>query len=826
MLKPPARFHAGGFLFTLRSKIPVVKLKTLLLFPFILTFASAYSQNADTLLARLITNLRTFYELNPAEKCFLHADKHFYQPGESVYFKTYLTLNNRPSTLSSIVYTDFGDLRGNLLAKAMWKANDGSAEGSIFIPDTLQTGIYRIRSYSLWMLNEPASVGEQYIFVLGKKDQAKTFHVPENEIKAEFFPESGQLVNAVVNKIAFRITDNNKLPLQNGTVQLVDENKQLVAAPLVFENGTGMFEFTPAAGKKYQLQLSFNLNNQKYLALPAAVDNGITLNVSNLSASKVFIQANASESFIEQNKSVYILAQQNGKTVFVQKFNLDDAQNATVLNKKNLTEGLMQVTAFNAGLQPLAERWIWVQQPSATGITLSTDSLSFNPKGTNKYSISLTGIDTADLSVAVIPADLPAYGFVNSPDIKAYHYVNAINNGTPVFVNGFNTVSRENYAAYLDALLVTIKPARFSWQQVAAGKQPVLNYFFETGISVRGFVKKDKESMLFDSSRVDIITKGADSSTTFSTAKTDAKGTFAVNDLNFWKSASVYVQATTKEKKKRKVGFELQPGYLDTLSDKIAQSYVQPLFKQDITPKQANNEFIKNYSVSGIGKELTEIIVKGKNKAEVRLDSLNKAVTSEVFRNSEFTKEPDPNFSYISFAQLFEQEFFGFKFNTGYDKVAGMDGSPASGLASGDMISYYLDEKPIAAEELNFINPNDVALIKVNRNTNLHLGQMGPGPSVLIYTRSKGYRGRFGFDATQLTGYSIPLRFYNPDFSRPELQKTEDRRTTLLWQPYVKFVNGKATIQFYNNDYAKRFKVIIQGVDKSGNLYYLEKIVE
>ncbi|MBK8089691.1 MAG: hypothetical protein IPK31_18165 [Chitinophagaceae bacterium] len=803
-----------------------MKSKILLLTLLMFTLSSAYSQNTDTLLARLITNLRSFYELNPSEKCFLHADKHFYQPGETVYFKTYLTLNNRPSSLSNIVYTDFGDLNGNLFAKSMWKANNSSAEGSIFIPDTLQTGIYRIRSYSLWMLNEPASIAEQYIFVLGKKDQAKTYHVPESEVKVEFFPESGQLVNTVINKIAFRITDNNKLPARGVGVQLVDENKQLIAAPLVFENSVGMFEFTPAAGKKYQLQVSFNLNNQKYVALPAAIDNGITLNVSNLSASKVFIQANASESFIDQHKAVYILAQQNGKTVFVQKFNLDDAQNATVLNKKNLTEGLLQVTAFNAQLQPLAERWIWVQQPSTAGITLSTDSLSFNPKGKNKYTISLTGIDTADISVAVIPADLPAYDFVNSPDIKAYHYIHSANNGTAAFVNSFNNIPTANYAAYLDALLVTIKPTRFSWQQIASGKQPALNYFFETGISVRGIVKKDKESMLFDSSRVDIITKGADSSTTFSTAKTDAKGIFAVNDLNFWKSASVYVQATTKEKKKRKVGFELQPGYLDTLSDRVAKSYFAPLFKQDITPKQSNNEFIKNYSVSGLGKELTEIVVKGKNKAEVRLDSLNKAVTSETFRNSEFTKEPDANFSYISFAQLFEQEFFGFKFNTGYDRVAGLDGSPASGLASGDMISYYLDERPIAAEELNFINPNDVALIKVNRNANLHLGQMGPGPSVLIYTRSKGYRGRLGFDAAYLTGYSIPLRFYNPDFSRPELQKTEDRRTTLLWYPNVKFVNGKATIQFYNNDYSKRFKVVIQGIDKNGNLYYLEKIIE
>lgn len=791
-----------------------------------LSCGSLHSQNTDTLLAKMITNLHSFYVLNPTENCYLHTDKSFYQPGETVYFKTYLMLNSQPSSLSAVVYTDFGDLNGHLLSKAMWKATNSSAIGSIFLPDTLKTGIYRIRSYSLWMLNEPTSINEQYIFVLGKKDQAKTYSGLVSELKVEFFPEGGKLIQSVPNKIAFRITDMNHVPVSNLTLQLVDELKQKISDPIVWENGVGLFEFTPSIGKKYQLQININLNNQKLIALPDAVSNGINLQVSNLSANKLFIQANADETFINQHKKVYILAQQYGKTVFAQQFNLDDAQNATVLNKKNLTEGLLQVTAFDAQLKPLAERWIWVQQASANAINLITDSVNFNPKGKNIYSIQFTGKDTPDLSVAVIPADLPTNDFISHPDLKTYAYIHSSNTGSSVFLNHLKTTTPANYSNFLDAFFLTIQPSRFNWNQINNGTQPDLHYFFETGISVRGIIKKDKESMQFDSSRVDIITKGADSSTTFSTAKIDQNGTFAVNDLNFWKYAAVYVQATTKEKKKRKVGFDLKPGYLDTLSDQVARANYQPQYKQDVIVKSGTNEFIKNYSVSGLGKELTEIVVKGKTKQELKVDSLNTALTSEVFRSSEFTKVPDPGFNYISFAQLFEQEFFGFKFNQGYDHISGLDGTAATGLASGDLISYYLDEKPIAAEELGFIDPNDVALIKVNRNSNLHLGQMGPGPSVLIYTRSKGYKGRFGFDAAHLTGYSIPLRFYNPDFSNPEFIKTEDRRTTLLWQPYVKFENGKAKIIFFNNDYTKRFKIIIQGLDKSGNLFYLEQIIE
>ncbi len=812
------------FTYFTQKHIIVKPIRTLLLLC-IFSHQLVFSQSNDTGIARIITNIRQLHELNPSEKCFLHTDKQFYQPGETVWFKTYLTVNDLPVVLSNVVYTDLSDANGKVYAKAMWKAEKGTANGSIFLPDTLTTGIYRIRSYSLWMLNEPATINEQYIFILGKKDQNKSYHLPPTKVNVAFFPESGSLVEAVENNLTFRITDINSIPVTDVIVELTDETKKVVGKPAVFENGTGLVKFTPEPGKKYSLLVSLNLNNRQQFPLPEIVKNGMTLSVSNLSASKIFIQANATEKFMDENKIISVVGQQYGKTVFTQTFNFDEAQNASIINKKTLAEGLLQVIALNSQLQPIAERWVWVEMPVTANLTITTDSLSFEPKGKNKWHLNFSGAQIPELSVSVIPADLPSYSFVSHPDIRSYQLLHS-NSKQPGFVqNNIRTLSAELNSLYLDALLLTVQPFRFSWQQVSTGKQPDLRYFFETGISVRGTVKKEKESMLFDSSRIDIITKGADSSTIFSTAKLDNKGAFAVNDLHFRKQATVYLQATNKEKKKRKLEFELLPGYMDTLGNTIAPAFLRPAFKELTTGTEATNNFVKKYSVSALGKELTEIVVKGKNKQEIRLDSLNKALTSDLFRESEFTKSPDQNFGYISFAQLFEQEFFGFRFNLGYEKIGGMDGTPASGLTSGDMISYYLNEQPISAEELNFINPNEVVLVKVNRNTNLHLGQMGPGPSVLIYTVRKNYN-RPGFEASQLTGYSIPLPFYNPDFSRTEIRNTEDRRTTLLWQPQVIFENGKATIRFYNNDYTKKFKVIVQGIDAKGNLYYLEKIIE
>ena len=231
-------------------------IRTLLLL-IIFNHQLGFSQSNDTGIARIITNIRQLHELNPSEKCFLHTDKQFYQPGETVWFKTYLTVNDLPVVLSNVVYTDFSDANGKIYAKSMWKADKGTATGNIFVPDTLATGIYRIRSYSLWMLNEPSSINEQYIFILGKKDQNKSYHLPASALNVTFFPESSSIVESVENNLAFRVTDVNSIPVTDVTVELIDETKRTVVVACLHpvEDGTGNFHTKLFASPFFNIKL-------------------------------------------------------------------------------------------------------------------------------------------------------------------------------------------------------------------------------------------------------------------------------------------------------------------------------------------------------------------------------------------------------------------------------------------------------------------------------------------------------------------------------------------------------------------------------------------
>jgi hypothetical protein len=77
-------------------------------------------------------------------------------------------------------------------------------------------------------------------------------------------------------------------------------------------------------------------------------------------------------------------------------------------------------------------------------------------------------------------------------------------------------------------------------------------------------------------------------------------------------------------------------------------------------------------------------------------------------------------------------------------------------------------------------------------------------------------------------GYSAIKEFYQPNYDDKKIPITEDYRTTLYWNPFLLLnaQNKRITIPFFNNDNAKRIRVIIEGMNELGQLTREEKIFE
>jgi hypothetical protein len=142
----------------------------------------------------------------------------------------------------------------------------------------------------------------------------------------------------------------------------------------------------------------------------------------------------------------------------------------------------------------------------------------------------------------------------------------------------------------------------------------------------------------------------------------------------------------------------------------------------------------------------------------------------------------------------------------------------------------FLNEMPSDAGAVMGIQMSDVAYIKVFRPP--FMGSTGSGPSgaIVIYTKKPSDVNTSlmkGLGNALVTGYSKYKEFFNPDYSVAQ-PKVPDMRPTLYWNPYLLTdkKNKTAKIDFYNNDVTQKFRVVIEGVNASGKLARLEKIIE
>ena len=98
----------------------------------------------------LITELGEKY---PQEKVYLQFDKNYYNAGETIWFKAYLTADNLSFALSKTLYAELIDDKGSILQKKIMPVYESGAASNFDLPDTLSNTRLFVRAYTSWMLN-------------------------------------------------------------------------------------------------------------------------------------------------------------------------------------------------------------------------------------------------------------------------------------------------------------------------------------------------------------------------------------------------------------------------------------------------------------------------------------------------------------------------------------------------------------------------------------------------------------------------------------------------------------------------------------------------
>jgi hypothetical protein len=781
------------------------------------------AQQPDSLLNILESNF-------PQEKIYVHFDRPYYNSGETIWFKAYLLASNLPSMISSTMYAEMIDDKGNVMERKTMPVYAGSASGDFALPDTMRSSLVYIRAYTPWMLNFDSSfLYLKPIRVITSQEKAATAK-KESKYTLTFFPEGGDLVESVETRVAFKATDEQGFPIKvKGDI--VDSKGQKMVSFSDMHDGMGFFQFLPAAGEKYKAVWKDSKNQARETPLPAAKPAGVILNVTNASNSISFTLSR-SENVPADQRVFKVMAHMQQQMVYMARINLSSKNKVTApIPAEQLPDGIMQVTLFTEQGQAIAERIVFVNHDNFSFITdLHATTKNLTPKAKNVLQIDIGDTLIANISIAVTDAGTNTFQrdeeniyshVLLSSDIKGYVY-----NPAYYFSSTADTVQQ-----HLDLVMMTNGWRRFKWEDITAGKWPVISNLPKPYVTVDGKILGLLPSELVGKD-LTMILQTKKNSTQVLSIPINQKGEFSVNNLIFYDTAKLYYQINNDKNKKltSTASFDFRNSFI-RLPDKPLANLL-PVLKPVLPDSSAQkrneriaklrrDEFFEGQKV----KVLEGVEVKARTKSLQQ--QMEEQYTSGFFAGGDgytFITADDPlAASSMSVLQYLQGKVAGLQISTS---------GPTGGSLSwrGGTPALFLNEMNADVSLIQNTSMSDVAMIKVYRPPFMGAPGGGAGGAVAIYTK-KGASNNSnvtGLSFTNVVGYTPVREFFSPNYDAGADKAKGDFRATLYWNPYLVFdkFTRRLLIPFYNNDNCKKIRVVIEGVNEQGKLTREEKYFE
>ncbi len=410
-----------------------MKISTASLFIFIFVCCAFVTE--PHFIENIAQKLENFTQQYPQEKVYLHTDKPYYSVNDTLYFKAYLTHaeNNLPDSVSKVLYVDvLNKISGETVVHKVFKAENGYAQGDLFLKDTLAAGLYHLRAYTAWMRNFSDDFFFEKAFRLYNTDN-KMASYDQSKLRTlakvadfQFMPEGGHLVADLDNRLAFKAT--NALGKGVDTEGFILQNRDTVAHFGNIHLGMGYLNFKPENGKKYEAFVKDQDGNISAVALPQVQAKGYVMTVDNLS-NKENIKVYISQNLSNAPENMGLIAQQNGRVCASMPLKIG-AKRLMVLVPRNSIEqnGLVQLTLFDAKNQPLAERLIYENKANHLNISIGSNKKIYQNREKIELSLQVNDHEgkpvMGDFSLTATDAK-QVIEETNTENILSYQYLSS-----------------------------------------------------------------------------------------------------------------------------------------------------------------------------------------------------------------------------------------------------------------------------------------------------------------------------------------------------------------------------------------------------------------
>jgi hypothetical protein len=779
-----------------------------------------FSQEIDSMMS-------VYAELAPKEKIHVHFDRDIYNPEETIFYKVYLLSGNQLSELSKNMYVEWYDTTGTLIKQTIAPLFLSGAAGSFEIPKGYKGNYVRLRAFTRWMLNEENETAVYEKLIPLNLGNTTTQKLNINKTNLSLFPEGGYLVEGISSRVAFKATNSNGLPVKvSGFVR--NAKNEVIDSIITIHDGMGLFLLNPAKGEQYRVEWTDEFKQKYTTPITQIQPTGVVMLVRTTNdKAAITIQRSPNTSGDLQQYTLMVHMNQEPLFKVAIKMTERTLQRAEIPIDQMPT-GILQFTLFNAALQPVAERIIFVNNHlHEFNAKVNPIYTSIEKRAKNSLDIVITDTAVSNLSVSIIDAGIAApertniyTDFLLSNEIKGY-----IHNPAYYFTSDADVVTSK-----LDLVMMTSGWRRYNWDKLKAGILPVIKYLPETEnmrISGNVFGMKDigAQQLVLNS-----ILLGKDSSKQFLFFPVNKDGSFTQPDIFFYDTAKVYYNFNSSVKGADRLQVKFDNGFFRRENGYKTSAFTgvtvfpdaDSLWRVRMNYFLAEQERIKKLQESA---NLQEVIVK--TKVKTPLQQMDEKYARGLFAGSDAYSFDLINDKFVPI------DIFSYL----QGRVPGLQISGSGGQTSltwrGSTPSLFLDEMPTDVNMISGLPVQQVAYIKVFRPPFFGAIGGGAGGAIAVYTRrgndgkKEDYSGK-GMNFISLAGFSRFKEFYNPVYDKNNNSLETDVRNTLYWNPNI-FTNKRSPrfkIDFYNNDVSKKLLLVLEGINADGKMTRVVKTIE
>ena len=640
-------------------------------------------------------------------------------------------------------------------------------------------------------------------------------------ISVQFFPESGNLINGVRSRVAFKVVGADGLG-KNATGIIMDASEKITDLKSEYA-GMGTFSFTPVDGHRYTAKVKFDDGSEKIFELPKPKESGFVLTVNNENAKDLVIKITPSAKE-KAGEEIIVIGQSNGIIKYVSKSKLNGAPVFASVSKKRFPTGILQLTLLNSSYQPLAERLAFIRH-QASSMNVSPDKETYSPRSPAKFNFkTLDSIGQpirGSFSVAVTNESEIPFDDISETTILSNLLLSSDLRGYVETPNYYFTNLNQQKEKALDNLLLTQGWRTFDWKSAKSGHIPSFVYKPEQSINISG---KITEANGRPSVRSEVTLISSTGNKVILDTLTDASGRFNFDNLAFSEGTSFIVQSKNAKGKKN-VNLLLDQTPPQLITKNINSANIEINVNQSLLP-------YLTYRAT----QFAEMRKKGLLQREIILDEV-KVVTVKPKVKHSSNLNGAGNADAIVSGDVLPRDCFDLA-TCLQGRISGvvvqgkkvylarnLSGNLMSGPTPMQII---VDGSYVEPEYLALINITDVDNIEVLKSvgyTGIY-GMRGTA-GVLIINTKRGEASSTvlstvlsrGIASYSPQGYYLSRQFYSPKYAEPEINKIADLRSTIYWAPNVITDDGgKASVNFYTSDQPGTYKAVIEGVDLNGSL--------